>query len=329
MTIQTAAARWTSIHVFLADSGNSERWLTEVLIPLTREWRAQGIINSWFFVRYWEGGPHIRVRLRGLSVELVQSVCVALGKNVSSYLAAEPTSREAYYAGHSFDGLPVELAALPWFDDGTVVQIPYEPEFQRYGGPEAIAASEDLFAVSSQLTASMIAATQANLDARLQRAALIMAVAITAAGYTGLDAIRFASGHVAMWSNYSAATREQALHLKPAAAMLTKAQLRTDRIFAQAGQVGGPGGALAPFAQAVAQWRRQLVTLGEEGGLVEPYSGRTVDSTAGIIAAIGQILGSQLHMTCNRLGLSPQLEMAVASQLAGSLSPENFEMEMA
>lgn len=329
MIDQTDPARWTSLHVFLADPGKSEGWLTEALLPLTRDWRAQGIINSWFFVRYWEGGPHIRVRLRGLAAEHAPAIKAALAKDLKSYLSPTPLSREAYYGEHSFDGVPVERAALPWFDEGSLVEIPYEPEFQRYGGRAAIAASEDLFAVSSQLTASMIAATQKNLDARLQRAALIMAVAINAAGFTGTDAIRLASDHVAMWSNYSAATREQAQQLRLLAEKTAEAGQRTDRIFAQAAQVGGAGGALAPFAQAVAQWRARLVTLGEQCNLVEPYSGRTVDSSARTTSAIQQILGSQLHMICNRLGLAPHLELAVASQLAGSAFTEASGMEIA
>jgi thiopeptide-type bacteriocin biosynthesis protein len=329
MTDETASARWTSLHVFLADPGKSERWLTEILLPLTRDWRGQGIINSWFFIRYWEGGPHLRLRLRGLAPEHLPAVMAQLGQDLGSYLSAQPVSRETYYAGHSFDGLPVDDSSLPWFTEGSLVEIPYEPEFVRYGGTAAMAASEDLFAVSSQLTASMIAATPGNMDARLQRAALIMAVAINAAGFAGADAVNFASQHVAMWSNYSASTRNQARELALLAENKADAQQRSDRIFAQAGQVGGPGGPLAPFAQAVSHWRSLMTKLGEQGLLVEPFSGQAVDSPARITSAVRQILGSQLHMTCNRLGLSPHLEMAVASHLAGAALTETYGKELA
>ena len=54
---------WVSIHVFLADTPLMEDYLCHHAIPCIRRWRREGWVRDWFFVRYWEGGPHLRLRL--------------------------------------------------------------------------------------------------------------------------------------------------------------------------------------------------------------------------------------------------------------------------
>lgn len=324
----TTRPHWDSFHVFLADPVRSEHWLTEVLLPLLGEWTGQRTIDSWFFIRYWEGGPHIRLRLRALLPTRREAVASAIGARMSEFLSNKGLDREDYYARHSFDGAPINQDLLPWFDEGSVAEITYEPEYQRYGGEAAMTVSEELFAVSSQLAARIIAGTIGELPARASRAALVMAVMINAAGYTGDAAARFAAGQFAMWSHYSSATRAQAERALPASGHADQAAAVSSRIFAQAAATAAPSAPLAPLSRAVENWRDRLNALGGAGQLILPHSGNPVTDQADIEAAIGQILSSQLHMNCNRLGLNPVQEMALAGQLAGSWKNSQTALEI-
>jgi thiopeptide-type bacteriocin biosynthesis protein len=110
---------WTSLHVFLPGGPATEdACLTEAVVPAVAG-------ADWFFIRYWEGGPHLRVRLRGSDDE----------------------------------GAALEGALRAWAEPrgGSVAAIAYEPETQRYGGPEGLAVSERFFRESSEVAATVVA----------------------------------------------------------------------------------------------------------------------------------------------------------------------------
>ena len=52
---------WLSFHVFYA--ANSNPILVEGVTPVIRRLRAEGLIERWFFIRYWLEGPHVRLRV--------------------------------------------------------------------------------------------------------------------------------------------------------------------------------------------------------------------------------------------------------------------------
>src|SRR5579875_3702716 len=141
-------ASWTGYHIFLHDIGLSERFIVEVVERHSRRYDPN-LPKSWFFLRYWEGGPHVRFRLHGLTAEEADSIERRLAEEVKPFVSERPLKREEYYARQRFDGTPVDVATLPWWNEGSVVRIPYAPEFGRYGGTAAIGISEELFCVSS------------------------------------------------------------------------------------------------------------------------------------------------------------------------------------
>src|SRR5690348_2959242 len=55
------AHNWLSMHIFYYS--NPERMITDCLEPVTQQLRAQGLIQRFFFIRYWMEGMHIRLRL--------------------------------------------------------------------------------------------------------------------------------------------------------------------------------------------------------------------------------------------------------------------------
>ena len=91
---------------------------------------AAGLAHEWFFVRYADPDPHVRLRLRGAPEVLLCRL------------------------------LPQLTAwALELLDDDRLLRFSfdtYEREVERYGGPQAMALAESVFAVDSATSATVL-----------------------------------------------------------------------------------------------------------------------------------------------------------------------------
>lgn len=120
---------------------------------------ARGRISKWFFLRYWEDGPHIRVRYL-MDGELGEE---ELFDKVRAYIQRYPSirklSKEEYFQGHKFDGEPLELQNLDWYEEGEIISKRYEPEVERYGGASLMPLTESLFMESSRLAGGILELT--------------------------------------------------------------------------------------------------------------------------------------------------------------------------
>lgn len=93
---------WWAFHVFLFDPAQGEACLLEDIMPALRDLLAQGRVSSWFFIRYWEGGPHLRVRLAGIGPEDRAALLERVRAHAAMRCSATTMTREDYYAGHPF-----------------------------------------------------------------------------------------------------------------------------------------------------------------------------------------------------------------------------------
>ncbi|QMW23278.1 thiopeptide-type bacteriocin biosynthesis protein [Sandaracinobacteroides saxicola] len=286
-------APWTSVHLFLSDRARADACLAERVRPLVEDWQRAGDVSGWFFIRYWHGGPHLRIRLQGRLAGDPERARAALAHGLDAWASETPPTRNHYYAGHSFDGAAVDATTLPWFDEGSALLIPYEPEWQRYGGADAMAESERLFERSSRLAVAIIAATVANPERRLPAALALMAAAADVVAPDAEARTRFFASYAAFWRGNA-----------PSAA-------------------GAPASAmLAAFAPA-AIWQREIAAfvdrlrvLAAAGCLLQPWDGQPTGQD--VSPAIGAIVASHLHMLNNRLGLPPAVEARLADILAHS-----------
>ncbi|KPM55452.1 hypothetical protein ACG83_08895 [Frankia sp. R43] len=123
----------------------------EILTDLARLLpRMRGMFDRWFWLRYRTKalGPHLRVRFHGVPAVLGGELL----PEVSQWGASLVTDALAH-------GFSVE---------------PYDQEIERYGGPTAIEAAEDVFAADSDLVLAMLTAAH-EPDQRLVMAALTAA----------------------------------------------------------------------------------------------------------------------------------------------------------
>ena len=195
---------WIGQHVY--HYGPSDELVVRCLGPVTERLRAAGAVDRGFFLRYWLGGPHVRWRLRTTPAD-APSVADAMLAAAQDYLEHQPSTLEldadAYLTAQRAlaereDG--VETAGLT--PDNTVVQIPYEPEFAKYGGPPGIEFAEELFDESSSIAVRALADILEKPGRRLG-----LAYAMTMAGLVGTgrspEEIRaFLTRYCDFWSAY-------------------------------------------------------------------------------------------------------------------------------
>lgn len=142
---------WNAFHLFY--HGDRNRAILEFVQPTVCSLWQTGKIDSFFFIRYNLGGPHIRLRLHvgsGHAAAVEEEVRAA----VSSFLERWPstdsrdeeTIRRINRTILSNDPHEHEDAVYP---DNYLMAAPFRPEVERYGGWELLSSSLDFFAVSS------------------------------------------------------------------------------------------------------------------------------------------------------------------------------------
>ena len=314
-----ARSEWSAFHLFLSAPANAERYLVEQVAPLAKSVIGSGRADGWFFIRYWEGGPHLRLRLRHLQEPAV--VERALSAAIGDYTIADPIRAEEYYDGHGFDGEPINPADLPWYGEGTVVPLAYEPEIGRYGGPAALPVNETLFQASSDLAHVLVRSTPLQPGAPESMAkrtsiALLLMVATIGALRTTPDVLaEFFAGYARFWQNYAGAdTVESGL-------VGANEQRLAERVAGVLEDIASDGGNplqklwVAGVSKAIGGFR----DLHAEGRLVSPLTGRITDDALAFEEAVLSMLGSQMHMLNNRLAISPPLEYSLARRISSAI----------
>ncbi|MEM1319847.1 MAG: lantibiotic dehydratase C-terminal domain-containing protein [Bacteroidota bacterium] len=122
-----------------------EEFLVEGIRPYIQTALSTGIAQQFFFIRYWDRGPHIRLRFKGEAESIDNILRPNLTEHFYSYFDSRPSARKdpAYP-----DDLP---AAHHWLPNNSLYFVDYEPEFHRYGGLRGIDIAEQHFQHSSEV----------------------------------------------------------------------------------------------------------------------------------------------------------------------------------
>ena len=267
---------WVSAHVF---TGHPLDLVLRGLLPaVLDDLRPRGLADRFFFIRHWQFGPHLRLRVRVAAPDAEPRVRAALHAHTTAFFAELPSTRamtERQYA---------ELAARfsvmePGTRAGTLAPndslgfIRYQPENAKYGHGAALRAAEECFATCSELA---LAAAVARWTPAQRLAHCFALLAATAAPSDSNPAIP-ASGTAVEQYRRSRAT------LLPVA--------RSARAALAEEPPGGPGD--DPAARWFASFRRARELAADPA----PLHGRLT------------------HLACNRLGVRLEQE-ATLRQLA-------------
>ncbi|MBZ6205522.1 thiopeptide-type bacteriocin biosynthesis protein [Streptomyces olivaceus] len=179
---------WSAWHLHVASNAPSllDRVVNRVVAPVTRTLDGA----PWFFIRYWEGGPHLRLRVGDLGhaeharVEaLLRDLLAAEGRPAGD---EQPFGEEAYRAAAG------QLARAEYGGDHPVAELRppgvhralYEPETARYGGAALMPRTERLFQRSSELVLALLP----HVSTPQTRSALALRATVSAAAALGDDA---------------------------------------------------------------------------------------------------------------------------------------------
>jgi len=294
--------RWNAFHLYRG--GRLEPLLLTGVAPLVAALEADGWIDGFFFVRYWEGGQHLRLRL---------------GRR-PRIAAADLESRVRSFLG--------TVAAAPQRVDAA----PYEPEVVRYGGRLGLAAAERCFVASSRFVLARLGEVDAADEAALHGlAAAVLVASVAAWGLDhgpasaflgtieeeGFQQLRHggmmgggAPSEARLREAFAAAYARQRTHVEARMAQLWQA-LR-----------GGEPGVLADWSRDLAAVHDDLLAIERAGRLAgRPHlrwpAGERLAAPCWRIAGI---LFDLVHMTNNRLGLDNHQEIYVAGLVARALA---------
>ena len=126
----------------------------DVAGPLFRTIRDDGYAQRGFFLRYSEGGHHLRIRFLTNQQEAVRAMIVAQAKRYfePSGIAVVEQAPPTYKAQSEYDLTAWRNCRAP----GVIEFDTYEPEYHKYGGINGMPISENIFDASSRLVVAAL-----------------------------------------------------------------------------------------------------------------------------------------------------------------------------
>jgi len=277
---------WLSAHAFYHD--DLDRLLLGAVAPLVER-----LQTGWFYLRYWDGGPHVRLRVRsGAGVRELVEDCFA------RHFAADPARGQLSEGEYLHSA--AELAGLErmgkyadrLYPNNSVVFIPYRRELDRYGDGPAIEAVEHHFFQSSRIALGIVAGVPAPRRTDAACAMLLLAWFSVESELDGLLARN------RMIADRYPATAPAPDHLGWAADLARRMRVLAGRVTEITGN-----GALLEWARATATLRDSLADCGTP----PRKAAEVIDDCA--------------HLLCNRLGIPIQTEGRLRGLAAAALEP--------
>ncbi|WP_030264346.1 lantibiotic dehydratase C-terminal domain-containing protein [Streptomyces sp. NRRL B-24484] len=155
-----AGRTWVSAH--LHHHGDQDAVVVGVVRPAVERLRRAGRAEGFFFLRYWEGGPHLRLRVR-TRPEQVAQVRSVIEETAAAFHRASPS--ETPMTPQEYAASAPGLAALERMadydtvlhPDNSVAFVDYRPETGVFGTGPALEAVERHLMTASALAAELIA----------------------------------------------------------------------------------------------------------------------------------------------------------------------------
>lgn len=139
---------WLAAYLYYAEPW--EEFLINVMKPFVDNMMKEALAEQFFFIRFWERGPHIRLRFKGETGILENQLKPHLENYFLDYFKKRPTVRR------DPEDMDKWQANRQWFPNNSIQYIDYEPEVERYGGPLAILTAEKQFEISSRAVLGVI-----------------------------------------------------------------------------------------------------------------------------------------------------------------------------
>ncbi len=312
---------WRAWHVFVYTFEEQDEYLREVIAPVIES--LQPVDDEgpkWFFIRYWENGFHLRLRLRNLDENRFSEVGYKLLRGREGIIRT-PSHPPPATVENTSDHWHDQPAQHPIYPAGTVAEVAYQPETRRYGGIDCIRGCEAVFEQSSLLALNSIGAEDGSGKGRRGLGLLLSAIGAALATSDEEELIDFLAGVRATWSRYLGPLLSEP---RGPVTRIANAARIADRILALA--LAARTGQ-APENPIAAEWVRilnlekaRLADLHDKGLLQCPMAGTITHSDDEFRRAIVSVFSSHTHMMMNRLGITPRMEYEFAGLLGEALA---------
>ncbi len=305
---QTAETDWVSAHVFHHD--DLDTMLVEVVAPTLGHLSEERSADDFFFLRYWDGGQHLRLRVLPLDPARRERVEHCLDTAFAVWFVGRPTTRidPRRYAtqarvlarAEGFTSAPEPLQpanSLSWRH--------YRREHGRYGEGLSMAAAERHFTESSRIVLDVLR-RGASPDERLAAAsAMILSSWFVGAGRAE-DVLVYLDAATAIWDDgadtWGQSTGESSEQQR--AGMLDLARRTRGLVSLPADHPGS--GTLVDWVHSISTLRDALHGCNGPFGMEQ--------------APVASLLDLGAHLACNRLGLSIATEGVVRGLAAGAIT---------
>ena len=282
---------WHCWHAYLPHSR-----VNDFLIALLAQQRSRIEAHDVFFLRYWQGGPHVRVRFRLETAEAaeVSSQLADLMPALSQQDKSEYTDQVE--AQERLARLEKETVAAPR-PPGTIEAQSYVPEYAKYGGTVGVAIAEDLFCSGTCAVLKLLAATEGRPFDPLGAGMGLTVEELAGAGLDRGELVPFLRRYAELWMRYAPWFAE--VQLKPVWKSVEEPVMA---LLARSAELSPDVGETFAIATKA---------FGQAAGTDETRLDTMLDG-----AAFGSVLSNYIHTNNNRLGLRPDQEILVALLLA-------------
>jgi thiopeptide-type bacteriocin biosynthesis protein len=184
--------------------------------PVIDSLLASGATSRFFFLRYWQGGPQVRLRVLAptdLPLGPPAGIEERIEEGIESFLSEEP-GEPAIDTSGLYDEMERDVARRRQEDTVAIVtgncvrRVPYEPEYEKYGGPQGVKVAEELFHRSSEIVLDTISEIDGSARRRMGIGWVMSFSALRAAGLRGPEIADFFAYYCRLWSPWAVDDRE-------------------------------------------------------------------------------------------------------------------------
>ncbi|MEE6257640.1 lantibiotic dehydratase C-terminal domain-containing protein [Plantactinospora sonchi] len=337
---------WLSAHLF--HQGDLDVLVADVVAPVVTEATRAGLADGHFFLRYWEGGLHVRLRLRPNRAEHVEPLRTLIRDRAEKYFAGHPSvprfTAEEYrrFAATLARGERLDRYEAEPRPNDSVQFVAYRPEYHAYGDGAAMTAVERHFTGSSEVALRVLATGAAPprraavaLAATLATLAvcepdLPSAAARLAAALAGTTTSGGLTGSVALGGTTTSGGLTGSVALDPLRAasevifQRDRAGLRRQARACWTGTAGSGSGILAEWSRSIRELHDTLTALWATGRHVPPDPGSPMGPLAAVASpdrrTVALVLLRCAHLLNNRLGLGLEAEAQIGLVAARTLA---------
>lgn len=317
----TESNRWLSAHIHFDGniySSACDKVILQVVAPCVKIGLTEGLFSRYFFIRYGEGGAHVRLRLcvpYQSPEQEVQECITSQLQSLKETIAVKESDSESSLREQK---VPAGLG-VRW--------MTYEPEVNRYGGALGIKVAEQLFYCSSEACLTFLQNEHPMENASRLGKALIMTLLEL---FVFFKQRRVVGEFAELYGNSYLRTliREEGMRSSWSEAFRNGHEIQSRSLAAYIHEMWSRLEDNESVSEVLDRYRGNLeMQLSELVALVETRAvSRDGVPFFNADSALRALVPSYVHMMNNRIGITPLEESYVCHLIWRTLSHESEEM---